>query len=127
MFQWVGGAGGVSDGGASFLSGGGCPMGEHQFWGEGGVSKKIIRWGGPCPTMGNPAQYQSPSFIHFAFQLFFSPTFFFFIPLIAFLISVIIFWSAFPCSIFSWNLLSTFHYISFSSIFSAVCISKSFP
>ena len=75
MFQWVGG-GGVSDGGASFLSGGGgCPMGEHQFWGEGGVSKKIIRWGGPCPTMGNPAQYQSPSFIHFAFQLFFSPAF----------------------------------------------------
>ena len=45
-----------SDGGASFLSGGGHSIGEHQFWG-GGFLKKNHKMGGatpmPPPTMGN--------------------------------------------------------------------------
>ena len=44
--------------GASFLSGGGRPMGGHRFWWGGGVEKNRKMGGRPLPippTIGNPA------------------------------------------------------------------------
>ena len=48
IFKWGGGGRGA------------VPHVGHRFW-WGGVSKKIVRWGGtpPLPTMGNPGKYTS--------------------------------------------------------------------